>query len=65
MEKIKFTVKMKVSYLVSGEDGYKIEYATKKFVLHNYDDLQNLLMTLIESSEDSLDLSIDKEEVDD
>lgn len=65
MEKIKFTVKMKVSYLVSGEDGYKIEHATKKFVLHNYDDLQNLLLTLIEASDDALDLTIDKEEVED
>lgn len=61
MEGIKFTVRMKVSYLVTVDGKYEIQYATKKFIVHNYNNLQNLLLTLIESSDDSLELSIDKE----
>ena len=61
MEGIKFTVRMKVAYLATVDGNYQTKYATKKFVTHNYDDLQNLLLTLIESSDDSLELSIDKE----
>ena len=62
---IKFDVRMAVTtYAKVGDDYQKIE-ATKKFVLHNYDDLSNLFLTLVESSDDTLNLSIDKKEVDD
>lgn len=62
---IKFDVRMVVPTYTKVGDEYQTIEATKKFVLHNYDDLQNLLLTLIESSYDTLKLSIDKEEVDD
>ena len=61
MEVIKFTVRMKVSYLATVDGKYETKYANKKFITRNYDDLQNLLLTLIESSDDLLELSIDKE----
>ena len=61
MDGIKFTVRMKVAYLADVDGKYETKYATKKFVTHNYDDLQNLLLTLIKSSDDSLTLTIDKE----
>ena len=62
---IKFDVRMSVTtYVEVGKDYQSVE-ATKKFVLHNYDDLSNLFLTLVESSDDTLKLSIDKKEVDD
>ena len=62
---IKFDVRMAVTtYAKVGEDYQSVE-ATKKFVLHNYDDLQNLLLTLIESSEDAIKFEVRKEEVSD
>ena len=62
---ITFDVRMAVTtYVKIGDDYQKVE-ATKKFVLHNYDDLQNLFLTLVESSDDTLNLSVDKKEVDD
>ena len=62
---ITFDVRMILTtYTKVGDDYQKVE-ATKKFVLHNYDDLQNLFLTLVESSDDTLKLSIDKKEVDD
>ena len=62
---ITFDVRMAVTTYVKVEDDYQKVEATKKFVLHNYDDLQNLFLTLVESSDDTLKLSIDKKEVDD
>ena len=62
---IKFDVKMVVSAYEKVGDDYKIIEAMKRFVLHNYDDLQNLLLTLIESSEDAVKFEVRKEEVDD
>lgn len=62
---INFDFRMIVpTYTKVGDDYQKIE-ATKKFVVHNYDDLANLFLTLVESSDDTLNLSIDKKEVDD
>lgn len=62
---IKFDVKMVMSAYEKVGDDYKIIEAMKRFVLHNYDDLQNLLLTLIESSEDAVKFEVRKEEVDD
>ncbi len=62
---ITFDVRMAVSTYTKVGDEYQMVEATKKFVLHNYDDLQNLFLTLVESSDDTLKLSIDKKEVND
>ena len=62
---IKFDVRMAViTYTKVGDDYQKIE-VTKKFGCNNYDDLENLFLILVASSEDTLHLSIDKKEVDD
>lgn len=62
---IKFDVRMAVTTYTKVGDDYQSVEATKKFVLHNYDDLQNLLLTLIESSEDAIKFEVRKEEVSD
>ena len=62
---IKFDVRMSVTTYAKVGDDYQSVEATKKFVLHNYDDLQNLLLTLIESSEDAIKFEVRKEEVSD
>ena len=62
---INFNVYMDVRTYAKVEGEYQNIIATKKFVVHTYDDLQNLLLTLIESSDDSLTVKIAKEEVED
>ena len=60
---IKFDVRMAVTtYAKVGDDYQKIE-ATKKFVLHNYDDLSNLILTLIDFGADRVKFEVKKEEV--
>lgn len=62
---LKIDMKMVVTTYVKVGDDYQSVEATKRFVCRNYDDLQNLFLTLVEASEDTLKLSIDKKEVDD
>lgn len=62
---IKFDVRMMVSTYAKVGDEYQSVEATKKFIVHTYDDLQNLFLTLVESSDDTLHLKIDRKEVDD
>ena len=63
--RLKIDMRMVVTTYAKVGDEYQSVEATKKFVCYNYDDLQNLFLTLVEASDDTLKLSIDKKEVDD
>ena len=57
-----FTVTQMISdYVDAGEAGYKHVEVKQKFEVSNYDDLQNLLLTLIDFSSKKLKVEIEKE----
>ena len=55
-------VRLKVNdYVLIGEEYERIT-VVKKFAVSTYDDLQNLLLTLIEASTDTVTFEISKED---
>ena len=61
----RFTVTQIVSDYVSVDGNYKNVEARNKFVVENFDDLQNLIMTLIDFSKNNIKFEVSKEEVED
>lgn len=59
----KFTVTQHIKVYADIKGNYDYVDAKNRFVVHNYDDLQNLLMTLIDFSDDKLSFDVEKEEV--
>ncbi len=62
---MRFEVTQFISDFVRVDDQYKTVEVKNKFVVNHYDDLQNLLLTLIDFGEGKLKFEITKEEVDD
>ena len=60
---MKFYVTQFISDYVKVGDEWRPVEVKNKFVANNYDDLQNLLMTLIDFGEGKLKFEITKEEV--
>ena len=60
----RFTVTQIVSDYVSVDGNYKNVEARNKFAVDNFDDLQNLIMTLIDFSKNNIKFEVSKEEVD-
>lgn len=60
---IEFTVTQYVSDWVKVGDDYQNIEAESRFEVSNYDDLQNLLLTLIDFGGDTLKFKIRKKEV--
>lgn len=59
----RFTVTQIVrDYVKIGEE-YKNVEARNKFVMENFDDMQNLIMTLIDFSKNDITFEVSKEEV--
>jgi hypothetical protein len=58
----RFTVTQIVSDYVSVDGNYKNVEAKNKFVAENFDDLQNLIMTLIDFSKSAIKFEVYKEE---
>ena len=59
----RFTVTQFVKDFTQVGEEYKTIEARNKFVVDNFDDLQNLLMTLIDFNKGSIKFEVDKEEV--
>ena len=59
--KYEFKVKMYFDYW----NGDKREESYKSFTAHNYDDLQNLILTLVDFSEFAIKFEVIKKEVKD
>lgn len=60
---MKFTVKQIItSYTKVGED-YQLVEVAQRYTCNNYDDLQNLLLTIIESSDEKVRFEVSKEEL--
>ena len=59
----RFTVTQIVKDYVKVGEEYKNVTAKNKFVMDNFDDLQNLVMTLIDFSKDGITFEVTKEEV--
>lgn len=59
----RFTVTQIVKDYVRVGEEYKNVTAKNKFVVDNFDDLQNLVMTLIDFSKDGITFEVTKEEV--
>ena len=62
---IKFKVTERVQDYVLMDDKFKHVTAEKKYEVHNYDDLQNLILTLIDFGTNDLEFKVSKMEVDD
>lgn len=60
---MRFEVTQFISDFVRVDEQYKTVEVKNKFVANNYDDLQNLLMTLIDFGDGKLKFEITKEEV--
>ena len=60
---IKFNVKQFIRDYVKVGDEWRNVEVENKYTVNNYDDLQNLLMTLIDFGEGKLKFEITKEEV--
>lgn len=60
---IEFTVTQYVSDYVKVGDGYQNIEVESRYKVSNYDDLQNLLLTLIDFGGDTLKFKIRKKEV--
>lgn len=60
---MRFEVTQFISDFVRVDDQYKTVEVKNKFVANNYDDLQNLLMTLIDFGDGKLKFEVEKEEV--
>ena len=60
---IKFKVIQFVKDYVKVVDEYRHVEAESKYEVSNYDDLQNLLLTLIDFGEDRIKFEVKKEEV--
>lgn len=60
---MKFYVTQFLSDFVRVDDQYKTVEVKNKFVVNNYDDLTNLLLTLIDFGDGKLKFEITKEEV--
>lgn len=60
---MRFEVTQFISDFVKVDEQYKTVEVKNKFVANNYDDLQNLLMTLIDFGDGKLKFEITKEEV--
>lgn len=52
-------------YVQKTEEEWGYVEVRQKYTCHNYDDLQNLLLTIIENSTGSVKFQIEKEEVED
>ena len=61
----RFTVKQIVSNYVRVGEEYQTVEIKNTFEVDNFDDLQNLLMTLIDFSKNDIKFEVSKEEVDD
>ena len=59
----RFKVTQFVNDYVQVGDEYRRVEAESKYEVHNYDDLQNLLMTLIDFGADRVKFEVRKEEV--
>ena len=59
----RFTVKQIVSNYVKVGEGYQTVEVKNTFEVDNFDDLQNLLMTLIDFSKNDTKFEVSKEEV--
>ena len=59
----KFTVTQIVKDYVKVGEEYKNVEAKNRFVVDNFDDLQNLVMTLIDFSKSGITFEVTKEEV--
>lgn len=60
---MKFYVTQFLSDFVRVDDQYKTVEVKNKFVVNNYDDLTNLLLTLIDFGDGKLKFEVTKEEV--
>lgn len=60
---MRFEVTQFISDFVRVDEQYKTVEVKNKFVANNYDDLQNLLMTLIDFGDGKLKFEVTKEEV--
>ena len=58
---MRFTVKQYITDYVKVGDEYRHVEVVNKFEVSNYDDLQNLLLTLIDFGDDRLKFEIVKE----
>ena len=59
----RFKVTQYISDYVKVGDEYRHVEAESKYEVHNYDDLQNLLLTLIDFGTDRVKFEVRKEEV--
>ena len=59
----RFTITQFVKDFTQVGEEYKTVEVRNRFVADNFDDLQNLLMTLIDFSKGSIKFEVDKEEV--
>lgn len=60
---MRFEVTQFISDFIRVDEQYKTVEVKNKFVANNYDDLQNLLMTLIDFGDGKLKFEVTKEEV--
>ena len=60
---MRFKVTQFISDFVKVDEQYKTVEVKNKFVVNNYDDLQNLLLTLIDFGDGKLKFEVTKEEV--
>lgn len=61
---MRFELEQKISGYTLVNDKYKSATLKQKFQCKNYDDLQNLFLTLVDFSEGTLDFSVKKIEED-
>lgn len=60
---MRFKVNQFVKEYVNIKEEWDYVEVRQKYTCHNYDDLQNLLLTIIENSTGSVKFQIEKEEV--
>lgn len=60
---MRFKVNQFVKEYVNIKEEWDCVEVRQKYTCHNYDDLQNLLLTIIENSTGSVKFQIEKEEV--
>lgn len=61
--KMKFTLTEFIKEFVHIEEKYGYVEVKKEYVVYNYDDLQNLILTLVDFSKNTLRVEITKEEI--